>query len=81
MPPQTIFDGSDHFLSEPLLGRESPNLPTEVLFSDTEIKVLESVAGTRRDLQHLNPSIRLNDAVLVVARLGGYLVRKNEERR
>jgi len=61
-----------------LLGRRSPNLPPQVLFSDIEIEVLEGVASARRDLKHLNPDTRLHDAVFVVAKLGGYLGRKND---
>jgi len=59
-----------------LLGRETPDLPAEVFFSDIELEVLEAFAKTRRDLKHLNPATRLYDAVFVVAKLGGYLGRK-----
>lgn len=61
-----------------LLGREVPDLPAEVLFSDVELEVLDVFAKTRRDLNHLEPAVRLYDAVLVVARLGGYLRRKHD---
>jgi len=62
-----------------LLGRETPDLPASVFFSDLELEVLEAFAKTRRDLKHLKPATRLYDAVLVVAKLGGYLGRKNDE--
>ena len=58
-----------------LLGREVPDLPPDVLFSDIELEVLESFARSRRDLK---PPTRLGDAVHLVARLGGYLARKND---
>jgi hypothetical protein len=52
-----------------LLGREVPDLPMEVLFTDIEIEVLTSFARSRRDLK---PPERLGDAVRLVARLGGH---------
>ena len=61
-----------------LLGREIPDLPAEVFFSDLELEVLDAFAKTRRDLKHLKPTARLYDAVFVVAKLGGYLGRKHD---
>lgn len=58
-----------------LLGREVPDLPPEVLFTDIELEVLAAFAGTRRDLK---PPQRLGDAVHLVARLGGHLGRKRD---
>ncbi len=58
-----------------LLGREVPDLPAEVLFSDVEIRVLKAFARTRKDLK---PPERLGDAVRIVAKLGGYLGRKGD---
>lgn len=58
-----------------LLGREVPNLPAEVLFSELEIRVLTAFASTRRDLKVPQ---RLSEAVLIVAKLGGYIGRKND---
>jgi hypothetical protein len=58
-----------------LLGREVPDLPPEVLFTDIELEVLTAYAATRRDLK---PPERLGDAVHLVARLGGYLGRKRD---
>lgn len=57
-----------------LLGRECPDLPAEVLFSDIELEVLEAFATNRK----LNPPTRLNDAVHLVARLGGHIGRKHD---
>ncbi len=53
-----------------LLGREAPELPPQVLFTDIELEVLTAFARSRRDLE---PPRRLGDAVLLVARLGGHL--------
>lgn len=58
-----------------LLGRETPQLPAEVLFSDIEITVLVAFARTR---PHLAPPDRLGNAVLALATLGGYMARKND---
>lgn len=57
-----------------LLGRECPDLPPDILFSDIELEVLERIATRKR----LKPPERLNDAVRLVARLGGHLGRKND---
>ena len=59
-----------------LLGRESPDLPAEILFSDFEIRVLKALALQRR----LAAPTKLENAVHLVARLGGYLARKNDLR-
>jgi hypothetical protein len=58
-----------------LLGREVPDLPAQVLFTDIELEVLTAYARSRRDLK---PPERLGDAVRLVARLGGYQGRKND---
>ncbi len=57
-----------------LLGRETPELPAEVLFSDVELKVLGAYAEKR----NLPQPTQLNDAVRLVAKIGGYLSRKND---
>lgn len=57
-----------------LLGRQQPDQQPEVLFSDVEIQVLTRVAeheGFRRLKS-------LGDAVIILARLGGYRERKND---
>lgn len=58
-----------------LLGREVPDLPAEVLFTDLEIEVLTAYAKSRRDLK---PPKSLGDAVRLIARLGGYQDRKRD---
>jgi hypothetical protein len=57
-----------------LLGRETPELPAKVLFSDIELRTLGAYAKKK----HLKPPMLLGDAVRVVARIGGYLGRKND---
>ena len=61
-----------------LLGRAYPDLPAELLFSDLEIKLLQAFADTMGGKKKLQPSACLGDAVLVVAKLGGYLNRNND---
>ena len=51
------------------LGREVPELPSELLFSDGELRVLATFARSRE----LPPPERLGEAVGLVARLGGWL--------
>ena len=58
-----------------LLGRESPELPSNVLFTDLEIEVLRGHAAKLK--KKLDPQL-LGDAVELVATLGGYLGRKND---
>lgn len=53
-----------------LLGRASPDLPAELLFSDLEIEVLQAYAKKRID----KPT-RLGEAVRLIARLGGCIGR------
>ena len=57
-----------------LLGRECPELPAEVLFSDIEIEVLRAYAAKK----NTEPPKQLREAVQLVAALGGYLGRKND---
>jgi len=54
-----------------LLGRETPELPAEVLFSDLEIEVLGAYAKKKG----IKPPTQLGEAVNLVARIGGYLSR------
>ena len=56
-----------------LLGRECPELPAEVLFSDLEIRALTGYAK-----KSYPPPTRLGEAVRLVARIGGYLDRGND---
>ncbi len=57
-----------------LLGRECPELPAEVLFSDIEIEVLRAHAVKK----NIDPPTQLGEAVQLVAALGGYLGRKKD---
>jgi len=57
-----------------LMGREMPELPAEVLFSDIEIKTLHAFAIKKK----LTLPTKLGDAVKLVAKIGGYLDRKND---
>ena len=53
-----------------LLGRESPGLPAEVLFSDVELRPLRAFAK-----KSLKPPVLLAEAVRLAAKIGGYLGR------
>jgi hypothetical protein len=57
-----------------LMGRETPELPAEVMFSDIELKTLRAYAKKER----LRQPLLLGDAVRLVAKLGGYLGRKHD---
>jgi hypothetical protein len=57
-----------------LLGREQPELPPDVLFSDIELQVLTRFAET----SGYDPPKNLADAVVFTARLGGYRARKSD---
>jgi hypothetical protein len=57
-----------------LLGRETPDLPADVVFSDLDLQVLHAFAKKRR----LPPPVLLGDAVRLTARIGGYLARNND---
>ena len=57
-----------------LLGRETPQLPAEVLFSDIELRTLRAWAKKKQ----LKPPLLLGEAVLLVAKLGGYLGRNSD---
>ena len=52
-----------------LLGREVPELPVEILFTDLEIEVMTAWAKAHR----VPVPVTLGDAVPLVARFGGYL--------
>jgi hypothetical protein len=57
-----------------LLGRETPELPAEVLFSDIELRTLRAWAKKKQ----LKPPTLLGEAVILVAKIGGYLGRNND---
>jgi len=58
-----------------LLGRELPELPAEVLFSEVEIEVLTAWANSRH---YAKPPDNLGEAVRLVAMIGGYVGRKHD---
>lgn len=57
-----------------LLGREMPELPMELLFADMEIRVLGILSKQRGWTSPEN----LGEAVIIVARMGGYMNRKHD---
>ena len=57
-----------------LLGRETPELPAEVLFSDIELRALNAYSKKNG----LKPPSLLGEAVRLVAKIGGYLGRNND---
>ncbi len=58
-----------------MLGRETPELPAEVLFSEAEILALQDFAADRQlDVRPDN----LGNAVRTMAILGGYLDRRSD---
>lgn len=57
-----------------LLGRETAQLPAEILFSNIELQVLRAYAK-KKDLAPLST---LRDYVRLVAKIGGYLGRKSD---
>ena len=56
------------------LGRETPDPPPDLLFSDGELRVLDTFARSRK----LPPAKTLRDAVGLTARLGGWLGRSRD---
>lgn len=58
-----------------LLGREAPELPGEILFSEIEIEVLKAFA--EKENIKKNPKT-LGDLVFLVAKLGGYMGRAHD---
>jgi hypothetical protein len=57
-----------------LLGRETAELPPDLLFSDIELQVLRAYAKKKA----WDPPATLRDTVRLVARIGGYLGRKSD---
>lgn len=57
-----------------LLGRETPQLPAEVLFTDIEVQLLHAFA----EQNALPPPTQLGSAVRLVAKLGGYIGRNTD---
>ena len=57
-----------------LIGRETPELPAEVLFSDIELRTLRAYSKKNG----LKPPSLLGEAVRLVAKIGGYLGRNKD---
>ena len=60
-----------------LLGREVPDLPCEVFFDQWELKILEELEA-REGKRAKKPPFTLGHAIILVARLGGYLARRSD---
>ena len=58
-----------------LLGRETPELPADVMFSDIELRTLAAFAKKEG---RTKPPSTLGEAVRLVAKIGGYLGRNND---
>ncbi|MCF6219453.1 MAG: hypothetical protein L3J94_12045 [Gammaproteobacteria bacterium] len=56
-----------------LLGRETPEFPAEILFSDVELRTLRAYAKKK-----ISPPLLLGEAVRLVAKMGGYLGRNSD---
>lgn len=61
-----------------LLGRELPDLPADLLFDAGEIQVLEALHPRYYPKTKLTKPLRLQHAVVLAARLGGYLDRRSD---
>ena len=59
-----------------LLGREVPELPAQLLFSDVELEVLTAYAPTLT--RKWPPPTTIGAAVKLVAIMGGYIARNND---
>lgn len=57
-----------------LMGRETPELPAEVLFSDIELRTLRAYAKKKG----LPLPVLLGEAVKLVAKIGGYIGRRSD---
>jgi hypothetical protein len=60
-----------------LLGREVPELPAEVFFDEFEVKVLKALKAEKGKRGKKLP-FTLGEAIILVARLGGYLARRSD---
>ena len=56
------------------LGREFPDLPVDAVFDDVEMQVLEELSEGKKK----RPLTNLYNAIIIIARLGGYLDRNND---
>jgi hypothetical protein len=60
-----------------LLGRDVPDLPCTVFFDAWEVKVLEAMEA-EKGTRGTRPPFPLGDAIMRVAKLGGYLARRSD---
>jgi hypothetical protein len=60
-----------------LLGREVPELPCTVFFDEWEVKVLEALEW-QKGKRGMKPPFNLGQAIIMVARQGGYLARRSD---
>jgi hypothetical protein len=60
-----------------LLGREVPDLPCEVFFDEWEVKVLEALEA-EKGKRGKKPPFTLGQAIILVAKQGGYLGRPSD---
>ena len=60
-----------------LLGREVPELPCTVFFDEWEVKVLEALER-QKGKRGMKAPFSLGDAIILVARQGGYLARSSD---
>jgi hypothetical protein len=60
-----------------LLGREVPDLPCTVFFDEWEVRVLEALER-KKGKRGKKPPFNLGDAIILVARQGGYLARRSD---
>ena len=60
-----------------LLGREVPELPCTVFFDEWEVKVLEALER-EKGKRGKKPPFSLGEAIILVARKGGYLARASD---
>ena len=60
-----------------LLGREVPDLPSDVFFDEWELKILEELEA-REGKRAKKPPFTLGQAIILVAKLGGYLARRSD---
>ncbi len=60
-----------------LLGREVPELPCTVFFDEWEVNVLEALEEDKGK-RGMKPPFSLGDAIILVAKQGGYLARRSD---
>lgn len=60
-----------------LLGREVPHLPCTVFFNEWEVKVLEALEA-EKGKRGMKPPFSLGQAIILVAKQGGYLARPSD---